>query len=123
SSKLASAPPRSSSGGTSRFPPNPLHTLIIRRPDDELAGRTALRVPALQAGRQGAWEAVLPVRDVPRHGDEPRRRVRDRRPGDRLAVHRHPRRAQRAAGRPGDEDVRAATRLVLLLPLLPAPDL
>ena len=36
-------------------------------------------VPALQGGRQEAGQAVLPVRDVPRHGDEPRRRVRDHR--------------------------------------------
>ena len=36
-------------------------------------------VRPLQGGRQEAREAVLPVRDVPRHGDEPRRRVRDRR--------------------------------------------
>ncbi len=41
-------------------------------------------VQALQGGRQEAGQAVLPVRDVPRHGDEPRRRVRDHRARDRL---------------------------------------
>ena len=30
-------------------------------------------------GRQARREALLPLRDVPRHGDEPRRRVCDRR--------------------------------------------
>ena len=49
--------------------------------------------------------------------------MRDHRARDRLEVHGHPRRADRARGRPGHEDVRAAARLVLLLPLLPAPDL
>ena len=33
----------------------------------------------LQGGRRDAREAVLPVRDVPRHGHEPRRRAGDRR--------------------------------------------
>ncbi len=32
-------------------------------------------------------QAVLPVRDVPRHGDEPRGRLRDHRARDRLEVH------------------------------------
>ena len=41
-------------------------------------------------------EAVLPVRDVPRHGDEPRRRGRDRRPRVRLVL--HGRRAPRTPG-------------------------
>ncbi len=36
---------------------------------------------------------------------------------------RHPRAADRPEGRPGHDLVRAAARLVLLLPLLPAPDL
>ena len=50
------------------------------------------QVQALQGGRQGAREAVLPVRDVPRHGDEPRRRVRDHRPRGHLEVHARARR-------------------------------
>ena len=37
------------------------------------------RAQALQGGRRAHREAVLPVRDVPRHGDEPRRRRRDHR--------------------------------------------
>ena len=41
--------------------------------------RTPRGVQALQGGRRPARQAVLPVRDVPRHGDEPRRRVRDHR--------------------------------------------
>ena len=44
-------------------------------------------IQALQGGRQGAREAVLPVRDVPRHGDEPRRRPGDRRARVHLEVH------------------------------------
>ena len=81
------------------------------------------RVPALQGGRQEAGQALLPVRDVPGHGHEPRRRGRDRRPRGRLEELRHPRAADRAEGRPGDDLLRPAARLVLLLPLLPAADL
>ena len=96
----------------------------------ECGRRAARAVPALQEGRQGAREAVLPVRDVPRHGHEPRGRVRDRRPRVHLEVdgeRRRPgglaRQALRRAGRPGDDQLRPAARLVLLLPLLPAADL
>src|ERR687888_194428 len=93
----------------------------------ELDRRAPRGLPALQAGRQGAREAVLPVRDVPRHGDEPRRGHCDFPPRGHLEV-----RALRlalsghgpgAGRRPGDEDLRAAAGLVLLLPLLPAPHL
>ena len=44
-------------------------------------------VQAVQARRPEAREAVLPVRDVPRHGDEPRRRGRDHRARLHLEVH------------------------------------
>ena len=46
---------------------------------DVLPRPTARGLQALQAGRRAAREALLPVRDVPRHGDEPRRRLRDHR--------------------------------------------
>ena len=81
------------------------------------------RVPALQGGRQEAGQAVLPVRDVRGHGHEPGRGARDRRPRVRLEELRHPRAADRAEGRPRDDLLRPAARLVLLLPLLPAADL
>ena len=78
-----------------------------------------------------AREAVLPVRDVPRHGDEPRRRGRDHRARVHLELHlRRAARGRRLArpalhrrGRPGHDELRPAARLVLLLPLLPAADL
>ena len=53
-------------------------------PPNELTRRAPRRVPALQGGRQEAGQAVLPVRDVPRHGHEPGRRDRDRRARGRL---------------------------------------
>ena len=48
--------------------------------------RAPRAVRALQEGRQEARQAVLPVRDVPRHGDEPRRRLGDHRARDDLEV-------------------------------------
>ena len=91
-------------------------------------------VRALQEGRQGARQAVLPVRDVPRHGDEPRRRLGHRRarddlevdvvgPASRRAASGHPRPGVHGAGRSRHDELRAAPGLVLLLPLLSAPDL
>ena len=75
-------------------------------------------------------QAVLPGRDVPRHGDEPRRRRDHHRARDRLARDgataphgRAARQGVRRQGRPGHVLVRPAARLVLLLPLLPAADL
>src|SRR6266566_7545814 len=50
-------------------------------------GRTPYRLPAVQRGRQARGEAVLPLRHVPRHRDEPRRRERDRRARLHLALH------------------------------------
>src|ERR671925_682920 len=50
-------------------------------------GGAARGVRAVQARRQGAREALLPVRDVPRHGDEPDRGRRHHRAGRRLEVH------------------------------------
>ena len=78
-----------------------------------------------------AREAVLPVRDVPRHGDEPRRRVGDHRARRHLVLHggRAPsdgglaRPALRRPGRPGHDQFVPRPGLVLLLPLLPAADL
>src|ERR1044072_1140034 len=48
-----------------------------RREVDGLDRPPSRRVQALQGRRPHQGEAVLPVRDVPRHGHEPRRRVRD----------------------------------------------
>ena len=46
---------------------------------------------------QTRGEAVLPLRDVPRHGDEPRRRGRDHRARLRLVLHRRTRTTTRAS--------------------------
>ena len=57
-------------------------------PQAELAGaRAARRARPLQGGRRRAREAVLPARDVPRHGDEPGRGERDHRALVRLVLH------------------------------------
>ena len=80
---------------------------------------------------QERGQAVLSVRDVPRHGDEPGRRQRHRRPGRHLEVHRRARCRTTRAGsgrctrrrRTRDDELHPAAGLVLLLPLLPAPDL
>ncbi len=84
---------------------------------------------AYKKRRREEREVVLPARDVPRHGDEPRRRVGDHRPDRRLARDGrrhgggHPRPGVRREGRPGDDELHPAAGLVLLLPLLPPADL
>ena len=86
-------------------------------------------VQALQGGRRARGEAVLPLRDVPRHGDEPRRRRGDHRARVHLVLHggrddpRRDRPVVLRRGRPRDDELHPAPGLVLLLPLLPAPDL
>ena len=86
--------------------------------------REPRRLRSLQARRQEGRGSRLPGRHVPRHGDEPRRRRRDHRALSDLVPHlgrgsgrrRHSRPALRRGGRPGLDAVRAAARLVLLLP-------
>ena len=93
------------------------------------SGRAQRGLQALQGGRRARGEAVLPLRDVPRHGDEPRRRLRDHRARLHLVLHRGRDDARRdrpvvlREGRPRDDELHPAAGLVLLLPLLPAPDL
>ncbi len=65
--RATSRPERRRRGGVSRGRPQ------------EAEGRAPRRVRALQGGRQEAREAVLPVRDVPRHDHVARRRRRDHR--------------------------------------------
>ena len=66
---------------------------------DRIAERQQ-RLQAVQGGRQGAREAVLPLRDAPRHDHVARRRGRDHRARGRLEVvdPRQPRRAPSRAG-------------------------
>ena len=91
--------------------------------EQEGSGRSR-RVQALQGRRQEGREAVLPVRDLPRHDHVARRRCRDHRPRRDLEVHRRrwrtgcPRAAVRGGGRSGDDELHPAAGLVLLLPLL-----
>ena len=74
-------------GGPGAAEPQPpaSRALVSPRPrggrsrSEQRAGRAQSALQAVQGGRREAREVVLPVRDVPRHGDEPRRRVGDRR--------------------------------------------
>ena len=74
-------------------------------PAQARARSAARELRALQGGRQERREAVLPVRDVPRHGDEPGRRARDHRARLRLVLH-----AERGAGEDGAAGSGRSTR-------------
>src|SRR6266542_5775932 len=85
---LASAPPRSRTGGTSRFPPSPLHTLIGPNPTNERTRPLGPRSPRLlrDGPRVGAGRRRRLARHRRRRGAGARGRVRlrqvDARPRD-----------------------------------------